>query len=156
MALTRTQLADPNCEITNSDYDDILSAIMESSRGRWFLSEYARRNRHADTRVLLSAISNITKTLDVYKRASNPYLITTTISFEDYVNQPGMPQDPFRRSKVVSRRNNKEGAPEIASGDVISVARSNDIPNDSDQHKSGPLCNESDVFHFNTLKKFDT
>ena len=29
---------------------------MESLRGRWFLAEYARRNRHADTTMLLKAL----------------------------------------------------------------------------------------------------
>jgi hypothetical protein len=58
MAITRVQLVDPKCEVTNSDYDAIESAIMESSRGRWFLSEYARRNRHADTNQFLSEIYN--------------------------------------------------------------------------------------------------
>jgi hypothetical protein len=51
-------LVDPKCEVTNSDYDAIESALMESSRGRWFLSEYARRIRHTDTDLLLSAIYN--------------------------------------------------------------------------------------------------
>ncbi|MET0630873.1 MAG: hypothetical protein ABWY92_08440 [Xanthobacteraceae bacterium] len=32
---------------------------MESARGRWFLQEYARRNRNADTRVVLDAIERI-------------------------------------------------------------------------------------------------
>ena len=32
---------------------------METGRGRWFLAEYARRNRHADTEMLLSAIERL-------------------------------------------------------------------------------------------------
>ena len=42
-----------------SDYESIHAAVMETVRGRWFLSEYARRNRHADTDVLLKAIGRI-------------------------------------------------------------------------------------------------
>ena len=57
MAITRV-LVDPKRDVTNSDYDAIESAIMESSRGRWFLSEYARRNRYAETKLLLLAIYN--------------------------------------------------------------------------------------------------
>ena len=68
MALSRAKLAVPNCEVTDSDYDDIEAAIMETSRGRWFLSKYARRNRHADTNLLLSAINNIKQTLDHYRK----------------------------------------------------------------------------------------
>jgi hypothetical protein len=73
LALSRTQLVSPNCVVTDSDYDAIESAIMESSRGRWFLSEYARRNRQADTNLILSAINNIKDTVERIKRASNPY-----------------------------------------------------------------------------------
>ena len=42
-----------------SDYDLICAALMDTERGRWFLEEYARRNRAADTRLLLAAIQRI-------------------------------------------------------------------------------------------------
>ena len=79
MAITGVQLVDPKCEVTDSDYNTIESAIMESSRGRWFLSEYARRNRHADTNLLLSAIYNIKETLDGTKRTSRPYRVSQAV-----------------------------------------------------------------------------
>jgi hypothetical protein len=41
------------------DYDVIFSALMQTERGRWFLQEYARRNRSADTNLLLAAIERI-------------------------------------------------------------------------------------------------
>jgi chemotaxis protein CheZ len=41
------------------DYDAIHTTVMESARGRWFLDEFARRNRHADTRQVLAAIDRI-------------------------------------------------------------------------------------------------
>ncbi len=39
-----------------NDFDEIESAVMESPRGRWFLAEFARRARAADTDRLLEAI----------------------------------------------------------------------------------------------------
>lgn len=51
------------------DYSTIEAAVMETARGRWFLSEYARRNRHADTQMLLSAITRL-ETLAVQGQAS--------------------------------------------------------------------------------------
>ena len=36
---------------------------METSRGRWFLGEYARRNRNADTRMVLDAVARIEESL---------------------------------------------------------------------------------------------
>lgn len=46
----------PLCE---ADYEAIESAVVETARGRWFLAEYARRNRHADTTTLLAALDRI-------------------------------------------------------------------------------------------------
>lgn len=45
--------------ISEADYDAIELAVMETERGRWFLREYARRNRNADTQVLLDAIGRL-------------------------------------------------------------------------------------------------
>jgi hypothetical protein len=41
------------------DYDAISHAFMETSRGRWFLGEFAKRNRNADTRMVLDAVARI-------------------------------------------------------------------------------------------------
>jgi hypothetical protein len=41
------------------DYDSICAALMQTERGRWFLQEHARRNRSADTQLLLAAIERI-------------------------------------------------------------------------------------------------
>lgn len=38
------------------DFDTIEAAVMETARGRWFLKEYARRNRNADTLAVLEAL----------------------------------------------------------------------------------------------------
>jgi hypothetical protein len=40
-------------------YEALESAVMESARGRWFLTEYARRNRAADTMMLLDALKKL-------------------------------------------------------------------------------------------------
>jgi chemotaxis protein CheZ len=45
--------------ISDADYEAIEGAVMETARGRWFLAEYARRNRHADTSMLLRALDRI-------------------------------------------------------------------------------------------------
>lgn len=42
-----------------ADYHAFCTALSESARGRAFLAEYARRNRNADTRPLLSAIERL-------------------------------------------------------------------------------------------------
>jgi chemotaxis regulatin CheY-phosphate phosphatase CheZ len=45
--------------LSEADYSVIEAAVMETVRGRWFLAEYARRNRHADTLMLISALDRI-------------------------------------------------------------------------------------------------
>jgi chemotaxis protein CheZ len=45
--------------ISEADYEAIEAAVMETARGRWFLAEYARRNRNADTTMLLKALDRI-------------------------------------------------------------------------------------------------
>ena len=44
---------------SEADYEAIKDAFLETSRGRWFLTEYARRNRNADTRMVLDAVARI-------------------------------------------------------------------------------------------------
>jgi hypothetical protein len=46
-----------------ADYDAIREAFMETTRGRWFLGEYAKRNRNADTSMVLDAVARIEETL---------------------------------------------------------------------------------------------
>jgi hypothetical protein len=50
------------------DYEAIREAFMETSRGRWFLGEYARRNRNADTRMVLDAVTRIEENLAAQKQ----------------------------------------------------------------------------------------
>jgi hypothetical protein len=55
---------------SEADYDAIREAFMETSRGRWFLTEYAKRNRNADTTMVLDAIARIEQTLAAQKQAT--------------------------------------------------------------------------------------
>jgi chemotaxis regulatin CheY-phosphate phosphatase CheZ len=45
--------------LSEHDYETIETAVMETSRGRWFLAEFARRNRVADTGQVLEAIGRL-------------------------------------------------------------------------------------------------
>ena len=49
--------------IPTDDYEAIEAAVMDTARGRWFLAEFARRNRTADTKVLLDAIERLERQL---------------------------------------------------------------------------------------------
>jgi len=52
-------------------YAAILAAVMETTHGRWFLAEYARRNRAADTDLLLGAVAWIERRLGGESRPSD-------------------------------------------------------------------------------------
>lgn len=49
--------------ISESDYEAIEAAVKETARGRWFLEEFAQRNRNADTRLVLEAIQRLQRTV---------------------------------------------------------------------------------------------
>jgi hypothetical protein len=51
-----------------AEYDAVYAAVTATERGRWFLTEFASRNRHADTESLTAAISRI----EVAVRADAP------------------------------------------------------------------------------------
>jgi hypothetical protein len=146
MALTRAQLADPNCRVTDSDYDAIESAIMETSRGRWFLFEYARRNCHANTELLLSAINSLKQELNSYRRNSSPYLVRTSISATLLTNQKESRGRPLRVLQPISNANGQNMDPNAGSGGVTAQ---NGNANNADLWK--PLFRRDDLaaFEFN-------
>ncbi len=53
---------------SEQDYDAIREAFMETSRGRWFLGEYAKRNRNADTTMVLDAVARIEQAMAAQKQ----------------------------------------------------------------------------------------
>jgi len=64
LSLISARAAQPREE----DYDAISEAFMETSRGRWFLGEYAKRNRNTDTRMVLDAVARIEQSLAAQKQ----------------------------------------------------------------------------------------
>src|SRR3954469_3316970 len=54
---------------SEADYDAIREAFMETARGRWFLGEYGKRNRNADTSMVLDAVARIEATITSQKQA---------------------------------------------------------------------------------------
>lgn len=56
--------------LSDADYEAIAAAVMETARGRWFMAEFAKRNRQADTTQLLNAIGRIERVVGL--QASQP------------------------------------------------------------------------------------
>src|SRR5260370_41808527 len=55
---------------SEADYDAIREAFLEASRGRWLLGEDAKRNRNADTSMVLDAVARIEETLTAHRQPS--------------------------------------------------------------------------------------
>jgi hypothetical protein len=53
----------PPAGLTETDYEAIEAAVMETARGRWFLIEYDRRRRAAETTQLLQAVTRLERAL---------------------------------------------------------------------------------------------
>lgn len=54
----------PSTPLLETDYEAIAGAVMETERGRWFLQEYAKRNRNTDTQTVLTAIEKLEKRIN--------------------------------------------------------------------------------------------
>ena len=65
---------------SEEDYAAISAAFMETSRGRWFLGEYAKRNRNADTRMVLDAVARIEETIASQKQAASDSRLTDALA----------------------------------------------------------------------------
>jgi hypothetical protein len=63
-----------------ADYDAISAAFMETSRGRWFLSEYAKRNRNADTSMVLDAVARIEQNLAAQQDAAPEHALAEALA----------------------------------------------------------------------------
>lgn len=62
------------------DYHAISEAFMETSRGRWFLGEYAKRNRNADTRMVLDAVARIEQSLAAQRQPDSEKTLSEVLA----------------------------------------------------------------------------
>jgi hypothetical protein len=72
---------------SEQDYDAISEAFMETSRGRWFLGEYAKRNRNADTRMVLDAVARIEESLAAQKQPATDGLAEALAAIRHTVDE---------------------------------------------------------------------
>jgi len=60
---------------SEEDYEAIREAFVETARGRWFLDEYAKRNRNTDTRMVLDAVARIEESLAAQRQPPPPIVV---------------------------------------------------------------------------------
>jgi chemotaxis protein CheZ len=73
-------MSQPSSPLSEADFEAIAAAVNETERGRWFLAEYARRNRHADTQQVLKAIEKLERSLAARSEAAHEDSIRLTIA----------------------------------------------------------------------------
>lgn len=83
-----------------SAFEQIEAAVMETERGRWFLNEYARRNRHAETESILDAIDKLSRNV------SRPMLIGTDQLHRDILD---MARAILRTEKEIRAMRGRDG-----------------------------------------------
>jgi len=78
---------------TDADFEAIREAFLETARGRWFLDEYTKRNRNADTAMVLEAVARIENSLAAQKeeqqrQAASEQALQDALPSEPPANEP--------------------------------------------------------------------
>lgn len=68
-------MSDTAFDPKRESYDDLEEAVMATPRGRWFLREHAKRQKAADTEVLLDKLNHIKNDLIQYREESRVELL---------------------------------------------------------------------------------
>jgi hypothetical protein len=100
----------------DADYDALCEALMASARGRWFLEEYAKRNRNADTGLVLDAIARV----EAVVRSEQAHQASQGVRIELLEMARTIAQT---RADVAEAKPERTGSPSAASGtDVFAAA----------------------------------
>ncbi len=76
---------------SETEYEAMCTAFAETERGRWFLAQYAKRNRNADTTMVIEAIKRIEQAVarQVPSRPSVPIAAALAQSISDLRQRAG-------------------------------------------------------------------
>lgn len=85
---------------TDADFEAIREAFLETARGRWFLDEYTRRNRNADTAMVLEAVARIESSLAAQKEEQREQAIVETPLIETPPVEPPSSELPEAMAAV--------------------------------------------------------
>jgi len=100
----------------DADYDALCEALMASARGRWFLEEYAKRNRNSDTGLVLDAIAHV----EAVVRSEQAHQASQGVRIELLEMARTIAQT---RADVAEAKPERTGGPSAASGtDVFAAA----------------------------------
>lgn len=91
------------------DFDSVQQAVLQTERGRWFLDEFARRNRQADTALVLRELDRMQHALGAIAPEENPEAdVLAAIGAEVAALRPRKPGPVAQRLGDAIERNLEE------------------------------------------------
>lgn len=85
---------------TDADFEAIREAFLETARGRWFLDEYTKRNRNADTAMVLEAVARIENSLAAQKEEQQRHAASEQALHEAAASEPSSNELPEAMAAV--------------------------------------------------------
>ncbi|BBE74739.1 protein phosphatase CheZ [Oharaeibacter diazotrophicus] len=116
--------------LREADYQAIEAAVMETEKGRWFLAEYARRNRNADTAQVLDAVAGLKRILKRERRPDADRIRLDIAEMKDAIERTKLEIAQIKldgsEGSRFDRASNELDAiveqTEAATGDILSAA----------------------------------
>jgi hypothetical protein len=84
------------------DYEAVYAAVTATERGRWFLAEYAKRNRDADTDRVLAAIARMESAIRGALAQSLGLFNRNSREIAEVVDPPSIQSDPLAALRALS------------------------------------------------------
>jgi hypothetical protein len=121
--------------VSGLDYEEIEQAVMETARGRWFLTEFARRQRVSDTKILLDAIRRLEDQLLAMPAASSP---PSPEAASDEARPAGQTETAGPIAATPEKQLAAPAAKAIAEARPAEIAAPKFVPSDDDLFEPAP------------------
>lgn len=107
---------------SDADFEAIREAFVETARGRWFLDEYTKRNRNADTAMVLEAVARIEQSLAAQKEDQRRQALSESTPETPSSEQPSseLPEAMAAVRAIVAAA--RESAASVMSGPALEEA----------------------------------
>ena len=102
--------------LTPADYETIEAAVMETVKGRWFLMEFARRNRSHEMAQIRETLARMERTMSAGLRQA-----------ETFAPDAGIAPDPFQQAEMLddwaadARRDATEAVNPLSALDALPI-----------------------------------
>ncbi len=120
----------PTARYSLNDYDAIEAAVVETERGRWFLTEFSRRNRAADTQMVMTAIERlqdvVSETRSAPVQQDGSHLLIDTLRL-DLIEMSHKIADTHTEVAAIGLQDSDPKHAELVSGELDAIVRSTEL-----------------------------